>query len=93
MTLMFTKVKLAKMLAGVTPRLALAASNRPRRTSIKPSQEPGRRGNSHDHLNLSNRPVRTRMPGGVGGVRSAMIGPYPDCACAESAVWRLNQRG
>ena len=24
------------------------------------------------------RPVRTRMPGGVGGVRSAMIGPYPD---------------
>ena len=32
---------------------------------------------SHD-LNFSNRPVRTRMPGGVGGVRSAMIGPYPD---------------
>jgi hypothetical protein len=31
----------------------------------------------HD-LKLSNRPVRTRMPGGVGGVRSAMIGPYPD---------------
>ena len=31
-------------------------------------------------LNLSNRPVRTRMPGGVGGARSAMIGPYPDCA-------------
>ena len=33
---------------------------------------------SHD-LNFSNRPVRTRMPGGVGGDRSAMIGPYPDC--------------
>jgi hypothetical protein len=32
---------------------------------------------SHD-LNFSNRPVRTRMPGGVGGVRSAMAGPYPD---------------
>ena len=29
-------------------------------------------------LNFSNRPVRTRMPGGVGGDRSAMIGPYPD---------------
>jgi hypothetical protein len=32
---------------------------------------------SHD-LNFSNRPVRTRMPGGVGGIRSAMFGPYPD---------------
>jgi len=31
-------------------------------------------------LNLSNRPVRTRTPGGVGGVRSEMTGPYPDCA-------------
>ena len=30
------------------------------------------------HLNHFNRPVRTRMPGGVGGARSAMIGPYPD---------------
>ena len=32
---------------------------------------------SHD-LNFSNRPVRTRMPGGVGGARSVMIAPYPD---------------
>ena len=32
---------------------------------------------SHD-LNFSNHPARTRMPGGVGEVRSAMIGPYPD---------------
>jgi len=29
-------------------------------------------------LNFSNRPVRTRMPGGVGGVRSSLTGPYPD---------------
>ena len=29
-------------------------------------------------LNFSNRPVRTRMPGGVGGVRSLLAGPYPD---------------
>ena len=29
-------------------------------------------------LNYINRPVRTRMPGGVGGVRSVWIGPYPD---------------
>ena len=39
MTQMFTKVKLAKMLARVKPRLVLAVSNRPRRASIKPSQE------------------------------------------------------
>jgi hypothetical protein len=30
----------------------------------------------HD-FTFSNRPVRTRMPGGVGGVRSALTGPYP----------------
>ena len=39
--------------------------------------------NSPD-LNFSNRPVRTRTPGGVGGVRPVMAGPYPDlCRCAE----------
>ena len=32
---------------------------------------------SHD-LNSSNRPVRTRMPGGVAGERSVMIAPYAD---------------
>src|SRR3546814_9612895 len=33
---------------------------------------------SHD-LNFSNRPVRTRMPGGVAGERSAMLtAPYAD---------------
>ena len=30
-------------------------------------------------LNRFNRPVRTRMPGGVGGVQSFGTGPYPDC--------------
>ena len=29
-------------------------------------------------LNYINRPVQTRMPGGVGGGRSIRIGPYPD---------------
>jgi hypothetical protein len=29
------------------------------------------------NLNFSNRPVRTRMPGGVGGARPADV-PYPD---------------
>ena len=32
---------------------------------------------SHD-LNFSNRPVRTRMPGGVIGARSMMPAPYAD---------------
>ncbi|MGK2951364.1 MAG: hypothetical protein ACSLEZ_03140, partial [Thiobacillus sp.] len=32
---------------------------------------------SHD-LNSSNRPVRTRMPGGVAGARPIMIAPYAD---------------
>ncbi|WP_223543125.1 hypothetical protein, partial [Pseudomonas sp. GL-B-12] len=31
-------------------------------------------------LNPSNRPVRTRMPGGVAGVRSMKAVPYADCA-------------
>ena len=34
---------------------------------------------SHD-LNFSNRPVRTRMPGGVGGARSGILtAPIPIC--------------
>ena len=32
---------------------------------------------SHD-LNFSNRPVRTRMPGGVAGAQSVMAAPYAD---------------
>ncbi|MBP1843878.1 hypothetical protein J2046_004461, partial [Rhizobium petrolearium] len=30
------------------------------------------------NLNPSNRPVRTRMPGGVAGERSNKIAPYAD---------------
>ena len=30
------------------------------------------------YLNHSNRPVRTRMPGGVGGAQLIMAAPYPD---------------
>ena len=37
-------------------------------------------------LNFSNRPVRTRMPGGVGGVRSAMTGPYPDFVAQRASA-------
>jgi hypothetical protein len=32
---------------------------------------------SHN-LNLSNRPVRTRMPGGVAGARPVKAAPYAD---------------
>ena len=45
-------------------------------------------GNLCGDLNHFNRPVRTRMPGGVGGVRSAMIGPYPDVRPAWARSWR-----
>jgi hypothetical protein len=34
---------------------------------------------SHN-LNLSNRPVRTRMPGGVAGEQPMKAVPYADCA-------------
>jgi hypothetical protein len=36
------------------------------------------------NLNYSNRPVRTRMPGGVGGDRPATGRPYPDCPAAAA---------
>jgi hypothetical protein len=32
----------------------------------------------HLDLNLTNRPVRTRMPGGVGGEAGVLRLPYPD---------------
>jgi hypothetical protein len=38
---------------------------------------------SHN-LNLSNRPVRTRMPGGVAGAQSIMIAPYADRVLVSS---------
>ena len=39
---------------------------------------------SHD-LNFSNRPVRTRMPGGVAGAQSVMAAPYADCEHSSAA--------
>ena len=38
----------------------------------------------HD-LKLSNRPVRTRMPGGVAGVQPIMAAPYADSGIQRSS--------
>ena len=37
-----------------------------------------KRGTTMYDLNFSNRPVRTRMPGGVAGAQPRMAAPYAD---------------
>ena len=62
---MFTRVKLATMPEQVKLARAWQRVNRSRRARIG---EPGvQQGKLLHDLNHSNRPVRTRMPGGVGG--------------------------
>ena len=64
---MFANVKLATKLEWVKPAMVWQRDNQSRRTrtgETRGSQE----GMPACHLNHSNRPVRTRMPGGVGGV-------------------------
>ena len=46
----------------------------------RPSQMTGWECDDCRDLKLSNRPVRTRMPGGVAGVPPMMEAPYADCA-------------
>ena len=68
MSQMFAQAKLARRPARVKPERALAARNPSGRVENKQTQVV-RRGNlKRSVLNDSNRPVRTRMPGGVGGV-------------------------
>ena len=68
MSQMFAQAKLARGPARVKPERALAARNPSGRVENKQTQVV-RRGNlKRSVLNDSNRPVRTRMPGGVGGV-------------------------
>ena len=74
---MFTNVKLARTPARVKPELVWQRGNQLRRVDSQRAQA-AHRGNLCGDLNHSNRPMRTRMPGGVGGDRSAMTGPYPD---------------
>ncbi len=81
---MFTDVKLATNPAWVKPTMVWQRDNPSCRTRT------GETGSMQEgmpvcDLNHSNRPVRTRMPGGVGGDRPAYAGrPYPDLdsACA-----------
>ena len=70
-------VKLATNPARVKPSMDWQRDNQFCRTRI------GETGNEQEglpayYLNCANRPVRTRMPGGVGGVQSIMAAPYPD---------------
>jgi len=44
-------------------------------------------------LNRSNRPVRIRMPGGVGGERSCLIAPYPDFTACFFTITRTPLQG
>ena len=71
---MFTNVKLAIKLARVKPAMAWQRDNQSCRTrsgETRGSQE----GMPACHLNHSNRPVRTRMPGGVGGAGQVIWPP------------------
>ena len=50
----------------------------------------GRVQHKPDDLNYFNRPVRTGMPGGVGGDRSGiMTAPYPDLCVTKSGFLDL----
>ena len=79
MSQMFAVAKLAGMACKVKPK-----RTRQRETELGGSDTHNLRwragiGSKHADLNYSNRPVRTRMPGGVGGVGQPAGRPYPDC--------------
>ncbi len=50
------------------------------KTCLSRSSRESRETPDFSDLNLSNRRMRTRMSGGVGGDRSVRVGPYPDQA-------------
>ena len=80
MSQMFAVAKLAGMACKVKPERP-----RQRETELGGSDTHNLRwragiGSKHADLNYSNRPVRTRMPGGVGGARSGILtAPIPIC--------------
>ena len=87
MSQMFAVAKLAGMACKVKPERP-----RQRETELGGSDTHNLRwragiGSKHADLNYSNRPVRTRMPGGVGGARSGILtAPIPIAAvCLNKA--------
>ncbi len=89
MSQMFAQAKLARRPARVKPERALAARNPSGRVENKQTQVV-RRGNlKRSVLNDSNRPVRTRMPGGVGGVGQVTWPPLSRCAPSMGALLRV----
>ena len=75
---MFASAKLAKRQVRVKPEQAMAARNQDRRIDNKQARAMRRGKLKRIDLNDSNRPVRTRMPGGVAGAQSTMTAPYAD---------------
>ena len=75
---MFAFAKLAKRSDRVKPERRVAARNQGWLTENQQPRAVRRDSLKRIDLNYSNRRMRTRLSGGVGGVRSAMIGPYPD---------------
>jgi hypothetical protein len=82
---MFAVAKLAGMACRVKPE-----GSRQRETELGGSVTRNLRrcagiDSKRADLNYSNRPVRTRMPGGVGGARSGILtAPIPICAVCQS---------
>jgi hypothetical protein len=71
----------ARQKAGKGEARAGAGSENPSGRVENKQTQVVRRGNlKRSVLNDSNRPVRTRMPGGVGGTVRLADRPYPDCA-------------
>jgi hypothetical protein len=78
MSQMFAVAKLASMTYEGEARMVLAARNRIGWIRNKQPQAVCWDFHKCSDLNYSNRPVRTRMPGGVGGVGQLAGRPYPD---------------
>ena len=75
---MFAQAKLADLENRVKPDALRQRGTGVARIGITQPWASGRVQHNPDDLNYSNRPVRTRMPGGVGGARSGILtAPIP----------------
>ena len=75
---MFAPAKLAEAVTRVKPEALRQRETKSGGSEPSNFRRWAERRSCTSDLNYFNRPVRTRMPGGVGGVRSAMSAPYPD---------------